>query len=60
MGLSASELTSCFRSSPERMSQEDFRNCIQGGTGAVRVSVGIASNFSDVQTFVEFAESFLA
>ena len=59
MGLSASELTSCFRSSPERMSQEDFRNCIQGGSGAVRISVGIASNFSDVHTFVEFAKSFL-
>ena len=59
LGLSAGELSSCFAAAPERMSQEDFRNCIQGGTGAVRVSVGLASNFADVFAFVEFAKGFL-
>jgi len=59
LGLSASELTSCFSGAPERMSYDDFRNCIEGGSGAVRVSVGLASNFADVYAFVEFAKSFL-
>ncbi|MBT8495046.1 MAG: aminotransferase class V-fold PLP-dependent enzyme [Deltaproteobacteria bacterium] len=59
LGLSANELTSCFSAAPERMSYEDFRNCIQGGSGAVRVSVGLASNFDDVWAFAEFARSLL-
>jgi selenocysteine lyase/cysteine desulfurase len=59
--ISKSELTACFHSSPERMSYEEFRNCVQGkGSGAVRVSLGIASNFADAQAFVEFAETFIA
>ena len=42
------------------MEYEDFRRCIDGkSTGAVRVSVGIASNFADVQTFLAFARSLL-
>ncbi len=58
--ISKSELTACFSSSPERMSYDDFRNCVQGkGSGAVRVSLGIASNFADAQAFVEFARSFV-
>jgi selenocysteine lyase/cysteine desulfurase len=59
LGLSAGELQSCFSASPERMSYDDFRNCIQGGSGAVRVSVGLASNFADVWAFAEFARGFL-
>lgn len=59
--ISKSELTACFRSSPERMSYDDFRNCVQGkGSGAVRVSLGIASNFADAEAFVELAKSFVA
>ncbi|MDH3254479.1 MAG: aminotransferase class V-fold PLP-dependent enzyme [Acidobacteriota bacterium] len=59
LGLSASEITSCFSAAPERMSYEDFRNCIRGGSGAVRVSVGLPSTFADVYAFVDFAKSFL-
>jgi selenocysteine lyase/cysteine desulfurase len=59
LGLSTSELTSCFSAAPERMSYEDFRNCIRGGSGAVRVSLGLVSNFRDVYSFVEFAKSFV-
>lgn len=59
--ISKSELTACFHSSPERMTYDDFRNCVQGkGSGAVRVSLGIASNFADAQAFVEFARGFVA
>jgi len=39
---------------------DDFRLCIDGkSTGAVRVSMGVASNFEDVRRFVEFSRGFL-
>jgi molybdenum cofactor sulfurtransferase len=65
LGLLQSEIVGCFNQ-PEvvRSSQftvDDFRLCIDGkSTGAVRVSVGIASNFADVWRFVEFAREFLS
>jgi len=62
--LSKSELIGCFQQHPERDSrftQEDFRHCVDSkGTGAVRISLGIVSNFEDVRRFVEFATEFLA
>ncbi|MFQ5526341.1 MAG: aminotransferase class V-fold PLP-dependent enzyme [Thermoanaerobaculia bacterium] len=58
--ISKSELTACFRSSPERMSYDEFRNCVQGkGSGAVRISLGLASNFEDAATFVDLARGFV-
>jgi molybdenum cofactor sulfurtransferase len=65
LGLSKTELIGCF-SQPEvelkhRFTVDDFQMCVDGkNTGAVRVSVGIASNFADVQKFVEFAREFLS
>ncbi|HEX3530251.1 MAG TPA: hypothetical protein VH988_24585 [Thermoanaerobaculia bacterium] len=42
------------------MTYEDFRHCIHHeGTGAVRVSLGLASNFADVETFLRFAAGFV-
>lgn len=39
------------------MTIDDFRLCIDGkSSGAVRVSLGIVSNFEDVQRFLRFAE----
>ncbi len=59
LGISRDEIVSCFRKTPESMSYDDFRKCIDGkSTGAVRVSVGVASNFNDVQAFLDFAASF--
>jgi selenocysteine lyase/cysteine desulfurase len=56
LGLSKSELVSCFTSAEGEMTYEDFRHCIDGkSTGAVRVSVGVVSNFDDVWAFVRFA-----
>lgn len=56
LGLSKPELEACFLSSPHRMSFEDFGRCVVGkGNGAVRVSLGLASNLSDVQAMAEFA-----
>ncbi len=60
LGLSAGELTTCFARSTDRMTFDDFRRCIDGrSSGAVRVSVGIASNFADVHAFTRFAREFL-
>jgi selenocysteine lyase/cysteine desulfurase len=62
--LSKTELIGCFRNSSEakvaRFTPEDFRLCVDGkSTGAVRISVGLASNFRDVHRFVEFARGFV-
>lgn len=63
--LSKSELIGCFRQPAvertQKFTPEDFRLCVDGkSTGAVRVSMGIASNFADVWRFLEFARGFLA
>ena len=61
LNLSAGELTACFRQSDsahlQRFTVDDFRLCIDGkSTGAVRVSLGLVSNFSDAYRFLQFAE----
>jgi hypothetical protein len=39
---------------------EDFRLCIDGkSTGAVRVSLGLVTNLADVESFIEFARTFV-
>jgi selenocysteine lyase/cysteine desulfurase len=56
LGISRGELMACFSSPQVRLTMDDFRVCIDGkSTGAVRVSVGVASNFADVYRFVDFA-----
>jgi len=61
--LSKSDLVGCFSRHPEpesRFTVDDFRQCIDSkGTGAVRVSLGIVSNFDDVACFVDFVREFL-
>jgi molybdenum cofactor sulfurtransferase len=60
LGLSSDEMTTCFARSHDRMTYDEFRRCIDGkSTGAVRISLGLASNFADVAAFVDFAKSFL-
>lgn len=62
MGLSGTELSACFRQPghESRLTAEDFRLCIDGkSSGAVRVSLGLVSNFADVQTFLDFARDLL-
>ncbi len=61
LGISSDEMKACFARSPERMNYDDFRRCVDGkSSGAVRVSLGLASNFADVHAFMEFAKEFLA
>jgi molybdenum cofactor sulfurtransferase len=60
MGISADEMKSCFIRLSDRLSYDEFRRCIDGkSTGAVRISLGVASTFADVSAFVDFARSFL-
>jgi len=59
LGIEARELSACFRQPghEQRLTIDDFRLCIDGkSSGAVRVSLGIVSNFDDVQRFLRFAE----
>jgi len=61
LDISTDELASCF-SRPKyekRLSDLDFQHCIDPkATGAVRVSVGLVSNFADINAFVDFARFF--
>ena len=62
--LSKTELIGCFRTTEEAKSGpftiDDFRLCVDGkSSGAVRVSVGLASNYADVARFLEFARGLL-
>jgi len=61
LGISAAELTTCFiKSGDDRLSYDDFRLCIDNkASGAVRVSVGLVSNFEDVQALLKFATTLL-
>jgi selenocysteine lyase/cysteine desulfurase len=62
LDISGDELSSCF-SRPDfesRISDLDFQRCIDPkASGAVRVAIGLVSNFSDIQAFLAFAETFL-
>jgi len=62
LGLSQPELVACF-SRPgkrQRLSLDDFRLCIDGkSSGAVRISIGLVSNFADIQKFLSFAAGLL-
>ncbi len=63
LGISRVELDVCF-SQPgheQRLTVDDFRLCFDGkSSGAVRISVGMVSNFRDVQSMIEFARGLLS
>ena len=59
LGLSRTELDVCFHGHM-RMTIDEFRRCIDDkSTGAVRISLGLASTFADVYRFIEFAQEFI-
>ncbi len=63
LGVSRVELDVCFTKPghEERLSQDDFRMCFDGKSiGAVRISIGMVTNFTDVQKFLSFAKSLLS
>ncbi len=60
--ISRVELDVCFTrpGHEDRLTVDDFRTCIDGkSTGAVRISVGMVSNFNDIQGFLAFARGLL-
>jgi len=62
LGVSRVELDVCFTrpGHEQRLSLDDFRLCFDGQSlGAVRISVGMVTNFNDVQAFLNFAEGLL-
>ncbi|MDD4857916.1 MAG: aminotransferase class V-fold PLP-dependent enzyme [Candidatus Krumholzibacteria bacterium] len=59
LGLSKSDMVQCLDRPDSRMSLNEFRQCIDGkNTGAVRVSLGLVSNFEDVARFLLFLDQF--
>jgi molybdenum cofactor sulfurtransferase len=60
LGLTREEIAPCLGSDRDGMTYDDFRRCIDPkASGAVRVSLGMASTFRDVWRLVLFLESFL-
>ncbi|HEY5983946.1 MAG TPA: aminotransferase class V-fold PLP-dependent enzyme [Anaerolineales bacterium] len=62
LGISRVELDVCFTQPghENRLSLDDFRVCIDGkNSGAVRISIGLVTNFRDVQAFLQFARTLL-
>ncbi len=59
MGLARDEVVGCLVKSGNRLTLDQFRQCIDDkSTGAVRISFGIASNFEDARTVLKFFEEF--
>ena len=59
LGLTQEELTECFDRPDSRMTIDEFRQCIDSeSSGAIRVSVGLVTNFEDVWKLVEFMGEF--
>ncbi len=55
--ISSGELSACFNRPDhgQRLTYDEFRLCLNNkASGAVRVSVGLVSNFSDIERFLEF------
>jgi selenocysteine lyase/cysteine desulfurase len=60
LGLSSEELRPCFGQPDHHMTYDAFRHCVAPkSSGAVRISLGLVSNFADVHAFVRFASGFL-
>ena len=63
LGLEEFELVACFSQprNKQRLSFDDFALCFdEQESGAVRVSVGIVSNFADVHKLIDFMHGLLA
>ncbi len=61
LGLERGEILTCLHQSGDRMTLNEFQQCIDGkSTGAVRISFGIGSNFADALTVRRFFQEFLS
>ncbi len=62
LGISRVELDVCFNGPghENRLTIDDFRLCIDGkSSGAVRISVGMVSNFADIERLLSFVRTLL-
>ncbi|MCJ7432798.1 MAG: aminotransferase class V-fold PLP-dependent enzyme, partial [Anaerolineales bacterium] len=62
LGISRVELDVCFTRADheDHLTLDEFRKCIDGkSSGAVRISIGMVTNFNDVQGFLSFARCLL-
>jgi selenocysteine lyase/cysteine desulfurase len=60
LGLTRREIEECFVAGDSRMTYEDLRRCVDPHeSGAVRVSLGLVSNFADAFAFREYARGLL-
>ncbi len=62
LGISRVELDVCFTrpDHEDHLTLDEFRKCIDGkSSGAVRISVGMVTNFNDVQALLSFARGLL-
>jgi len=62
LDLSKAELDQCFAQDDhqDRLTVDDFRLCLDGkSTGAVRISVGLVTNYADVAAMLDFARGLL-
>ncbi|MBN2388659.1 MAG: aminotransferase class V-fold PLP-dependent enzyme [Anaerolineales bacterium] len=60
--ISKMDLAACFTQSDhvQRLTYDDFRLCIDDkASGAVRISVGMVSNYEDIEELLKFAEGLL-
>jgi len=63
LGISRVELDVCFTrpDHEDHLTLDEFRKCIDGkSSGAVRISVGMVTNFNDVQALLSFARGLLS
>jgi molybdenum cofactor sulfurtransferase len=59
LGFTRDDLEVCFRDK-DRLTLEQFLHAIDGKTtGALRASIGLATNFADVYHYVQFARTFV-
>lgn len=59
MGLERGEVLNCLHQSGDRMTLDEFQQCIDNkSTGAVRISFGVGSNFEDALTVLSFFQGF--
>ena len=59
LGFTREELVGCFRDK-DSQTFEEFLQVIDGKTtGALRASIGLATTFADVYTYVQFARTFI-
>jgi len=60
MGLERDEIVGCLAQSGDRMTVDQFQQCIDNkSTGAVRISFGLASTFEDALTVLRFFQEFM-